>query len=158
MPELTLAKAEEVIRESNHRANEVEAMALLARRERARMLAEREFLLADNMKLRHQVGSWRGMRAGCRTTGLIRPAASDRCSSTVDNMYDWVCEIGKLSDVGTEGWKVHYSEDFFASMTDDERRYVIGSEAVSAKEGDADTDHIKGQAGPHGWDLSLIHI
>ena len=47
-----------------------------------------------------------------------------------DSVYDWVCEINKLSDVGTSGWQVRYSERYLGSISEDERRYVVGSEPL----------------------------
>lgn len=48
-------------------------------------------------------------------------------------VYDWVCEITKLSDVGTVGWMLRYSEAFLTSLTEEERRYVMGTEPVTFK-------------------------
>ena len=33
-------------------------------------------------------------------------------------VYDWVCEITKLSDVSTRGWRVCYSERFLGSISE----------------------------------------
>ena len=43
-------------------------------------------------------------------------------------VYDWVCEIGKLSDVATEGWPVQYSQTFLDSISEHERSMVLGTE------------------------------
>ena len=35
------------------------------------------------------------------------------CSPWRQSVYDRVCEINKLSDVGTSGWQVRYPDRFF---------------------------------------------
>ena len=39
-----------------------------------------------------------------------------------------MCEIGKLSDVATEGWPVQYSKTFLDTISENERSMVLGTE------------------------------
>ena len=62
-------------------------------------------------------------RDGCREIG----SHHERASESGREVYDWVCEIIKLSDVSTHGWRVCYSERFLASISEEEKRYVVVS-------------------------------
>ena len=139
--ELSLDEAEARLQVSMQTAHEAEAMLLIAQRTRTSLLEQQEQMckeqekLRKRLKLRRVAGSNRisdGIRMDNFNIGqdaitkrvTAAPVAAD------ENIYDWVCEITKLSDVGTTGWQVRYSERFLASISEVERRYVMGTEPV----------------------------
>lgn len=146
---IMLQDFEDRLKRAAHFAQELEAMLLIAQREREDALARQANLKAENMQLRTKLGSRRApgssaMRGGSPSVGprLIgfggseanvtarrrRPSHED---ADDDNVYDWVCEITKLSDVGTSGWTVRYSSRFLASLNEADREMVMGEAPVN---------------------------
>ena len=112
---LDLAQVEARLEVASQREEETEAMVLLAEREQAELRAAREALQEANDRLSAQVGE-RSKRE--RLNLHERAHFSD--------VYDWVCEITRLSDASRGGWRVEYSESFVRSLGEDERRAVMG--------------------------------
>ena len=131
-------------------------MALIALKQRDAMLSEQAELVRENEQLKEKVDPRRAPGSGSKlrcqprvprpqpmsgpSSPLRSPARSSFPSSPSGfsvsaaeleaSVYDWVCEISKLSDVGTVGWKVRYSERFLSSTSDEEKRYIMGTEPV----------------------------
>ena len=168
---LTLAEAEAGLRAAEQHAQEMEAMLLIAQRERESLLVVQAELIKRNEMLRAQQRAHRRSRSGGPDGAASVDGASDaapdspRSEATTSTpvflgqprplqlpphtklppptatvgaseseVYDWVCEITKLSDVSKTGWRVCYSERFLASISEHEKRYVLGSEPVVFEE------------------------
>lgn len=116
-------------------AQEMEAMLIIAQRARADLLYRNQQLCEEHEALQKQRAVRRISSGGSSsfagsTSDQNSGSATATASSDSTGVYDWVCEITKLSDVGSAGWRVCYSERFLVSMSDDERRYVLGTEPV----------------------------
>ena len=168
---------------------EVEAMLLIAQREHNEAVVHQSELKAENERLRAKLGSRRapgstgGMvrsssrrdkGGGPRVIGLTgrdggpsspRRPSHDAAYDEHVSVYDWVCEITKLSDVGSVGWVVRYSASFLASLSEGEREQVMGMEPVSippsmGSQGsdDDNDDSPEGSLGKSGWDGAVVAV
>ena len=199
---LTLEMAEAGLTAAERHAQEMEAMFLIAQRQRQEMLAEHADLLNRNAALQKKLGSRRkssvgghsnlgsiatareSSSAGSSSHTNVLVSSSGGSSSSVAategskpspfdaeidaEVYDWVCEITKLSDVAVPGWRVCYSERFFASMTEEDQRLVMGMESVSiprkarrnSREGPrVSSDEEEGTVeGDGGWDGAVVAV
>lgn len=196
---LSLEDAELRLQRIEHYSSEVEAMLLIAQRTRKSLLDRQSELLAEQDMLRKRLSSRRGpgssarvRNGGASSSGSSSSASSPRRASRSgssgaapsaavpgdESVYDWVCEINKLSDVGTSGWQVRYSDRFLSSMSEDEQRYVVGIEP-SARSSDCDDDAVsdssrldvdvdgmgltdepsgRAAAGKTGWDGAVVAV
>ena len=89
-----LAEAELRLESATKQEQETDAMLLLARREREELKEANKELREQQDKLRSRITAKRRGKAEIAQMGHFSEA------------YDWVCEITKLSDVGTSGWTV----------------------------------------------------
>ena len=156
---LNLQQAEERLRHAVRIDEEADAMFLLAERDAEELGSRNIALRAENTRLRKRIGAKRSVRR--------------ELAEAADNadVYDWVCEITKLSDVGNTGWKVQYSPHFLSSMTEEERRFVVGieplpfskSETSSGPVGgdnrdDEEEDAGEGSNTAKGWDGAVVAV
>ncbi|KAL1507416.1 hypothetical protein AB1Y20_008257 [Prymnesium parvum] len=132
---LSLVDAEQQLRFAERQEEEADAMLLLAQRDAEEMRARNLQLREENALLRQRLTPKRSVR---------RDLAENAGFADV---YDWVCEIGNLSDVASEGWAVHFSQPFLSSLSEEERRLVMGTEEELAlsREVDASGD-VEGQS------------
>jgi len=165
---LTLETAEDGLRAIEQHAMEIEALLLIAQRQREELLAAQAELTKEQKELiakqrssrrkrpdfddgvsavesiapnsptqqQHPTGEATSLtsspQAGpSRAAQLRLPPSPSPAASREQEVYDWVCEITKLSDVSTHGWRVCYSERFLSSCSEDEKRYVLGTEPLS---------------------------
>jgi len=164
---LTLADAEAGLCVAQQNADEVEAMLLIAQRQRQSLLEVQDELKEVNASLLGNLLSRRRSRNSkdpiyemdCAvyraTDGGSESSGSTMMSEA--QLYDWVCEITKLSDVSTHGWQVRYSEPFLASISDHEKRYVLGTEPVTFKSKSMPTPKGSAHANSIDTSQSLSH-
>ena len=177
----TLRVFAERLRCSEQFHQEVEAMLLIAQRERNEQLLRQVELQSENEQLRTMLSARRVPGSSVRGTpckSMIRShgvmsfaqklASSGsrgewKADDSDDNVYDWVCEISKLSDVGTAGWVLRYSSRFLASLSESEKAMVMGTEPVTfradadANGSDADDGSYDGDA-KTGWDGAVVAV
>ena len=160
-------------------------MMLIATRERDEQLARRAQLVAEHEELKTKLSRRRAPGSTSlarrretsskpKVVGISKPAeapTSPKIASTEgetedDAVYDWVCEINKLSDVGTIGWKVRYSSRFLASLNELDRKQVMGIVPISASDDNGDNggelgadDGAPGEGGVKpGWDGAVVAV
>ena len=122
----TLEEAAERLRIASEMESETEAMLLLAQKESEALKKEQAELTAENTRLRKLVAQKRVNKRSEKTAGHF------------SDMYDWVCEITKLTEVTSEGWPVRYSEHFMQTMSEADRLRVLGpkKEVIESPEDD----------------------
>mgnify|MGYP007078082157 CR=1 FL=1 len=152
---LNLQQAEEQLLHAVRKEEEADAMLLLAERDAEELAARNTALRSENAWLRNKVGAKRSVR---RELAEV---------ADYSDVYDWVCEITKLSDVGTAGWKVQYSAHFLNSMSEEERRFVMGTEPLPFSPSKAtagtiddedDDDASEGTGLSKGWDGAVVAV
>ena len=144
-------------------------MLLIAQRERNEQLLRQVELQSENEQLRTMLSARRVPGSSVRGTpckSMIRShgvmsfaqklASSGsrgewKADDSDDNVYDWVCEISKLSDVGTAGWVLRYSSRFLASLSESEKAMVMGTEPVTFR-ADADANGSDADDGSYDGD------
>ena len=126
---------------------ETHAMLLLARREGLELRDRQRELQAQNTAL----------RSGIQAKRLEKRERSEPVDFS--DVYDWVCEINKLSEVSTDGWKVRYSEAFLKSIDESEAQAVLGGvgDGASDADSDADSDLSAPPAGPS-WEGAVVAV
>ena len=188
----TLAGFEARLKRAEKFQHEVEAMLLIATRERDEQLVRQAHLRSENEQLQIKLGSRRApgstsiaqrrdstrkpnivgfAKEGKGGNGIERRPSSPRQHSgdgeaDDDHVYDWVCEITKLSDVGTLGWIVRYSSRFLATLSELDREQVmgIGSVTFTPLGGDDDDDDDNSGHGGEGrgkigaWDGAVVAV
>lgn len=110
-------------------------MVLLAHCERKEMLARQEELGRHSEWLRTQVSDRRKCKRELQTAAHF------------SDVYDWVCEINKLSDASRGGWRIEYGERFLRSLGEEERRKVLGTMPTRKRTADGSDDEWDGGGG-----------
>ena len=182
----TLHEFEERLKRTLKFQQEVEAMLLIAQRERNEALAHQAELKAEQEQLLARVATRRtpgssalrnGIAGGMRSAPRIVRFPNTRSGSGSDSgttsprgrnsrdesddhvsVYDWVCEITKLSDVATEGWTVRYSTRFLASLTDGEREQVMGMAPIKVAPEEENDDDDAGGVEKGGWEGAVVAV